>query len=141
MWMSFTGPTGSDTPQAMKSKELAELLLTEPDADVRVQTQLYAPWCEIQSHGMGQKAAGEDGESDRYVLLRTYDLEVSMANQAARDAVPESIKPEGGIPLSHIHETGIKALDALGLALANHGHQWSDDERALYDEALRLLKL
>lgn len=31
------------------------------------------------------------------------------------------------------------ALDALGLALAEHGHKWTDLERALYDEATKLL--
>lgn len=28
------------------------------------------------------------------------------------------------------------ALDALGLALANHGHQWTDAERDLYERAI-----
>jgi hypothetical protein len=30
-----------------------------------------------------------------------------------------------------IHE----ALDALALALVDHGHQWTDKQRALYEEA------
>jgi hypothetical protein len=29
------------------------------------------------------------------------------------------------------------ALDALGLALANHGHQWTDGERDLYERAIQ----
>jgi hypothetical protein len=28
------------------------------------------------------------------------------------------------------------ALDALGLALANHDHQWTDAERDLYERAI-----
>jgi len=31
------------------------------------------------------------------------------------------------------------ALDALGCALADHKHQWSAKERALYERAIRLL--
>lgn len=31
------------------------------------------------------------------------------------------------------------ALDSLGVALTNHNHQWSDGERAIYEEARSLL--
>lgn len=33
----------------------------------------------------------------------------------------------------------IGALDSLGVALADHGHQWTDGERAVYEEALNVL--
>ena len=32
----------------------------------------------------------------------------------------------------------VDALDALGLALANHGHVWSDRERQLYEDAIAI---
>lgn len=32
------------------------------------------------------------------------------------------------------------ALDSLGVALADHGHQWSDGERAIYEEAQKVLR-
>lgn len=31
------------------------------------------------------------------------------------------------------------ALDSLGVALADHEHQWSDGERAIYEEAQKVL--
>lgn len=31
------------------------------------------------------------------------------------------------------------ALDSLGVALADHEHQWSDGERAIYEEARRVM--
>lgn len=34
----------------------------------------------------------------------------------------------------------IGALDSLGVALADHRHQWSDGERAIYEEAVALLR-
>ncbi|XUX01019.1 MAG: hypothetical protein TUN42_03240 [Dehalogenimonas sp.] len=33
----------------------------------------------------------------------------------------------------------IDALNALGVALADHGHQWTNDERELYEKAVALL--
>lgn len=33
----------------------------------------------------------------------------------------------------------IKTLDTLGVALAGHGHQWSDEERELYEKSISLL--
>jgi len=33
----------------------------------------------------------------------------------------------------------IKALDKLGVALANHGHMWSVEERELYERSIDLL--
>lgn len=33
----------------------------------------------------------------------------------------------------------VEALDALGLALTNYKHQWTDEERRLYDNAIKLL--
>ena len=33
----------------------------------------------------------------------------------------------------------INALDALALALSNHGHVWTDDERRYYEEAIASL--
>lgn len=33
----------------------------------------------------------------------------------------------------------IDALDALGVALAAHGHQWSNRERHLYERAIKEL--
>ena len=35
----------------------------------------------------------------------------------------------------------IAALDALGLALAYHNHQWTDRERLLYETALNYVGL
>lgn len=32
-----------------------------------------------------------------------------------------------------------KALDKLGLALADHNHQWTDEERRLYERAMAIL--
>ena len=42
----------------------------------------------------------------------------------------------------NIHEKGVilDALDVLALALATHGHKWTDDERALYEEAIFILE-
>lgn len=34
----------------------------------------------------------------------------------------------------------VDALDALALALTEHGHQWTDHERSLYEEAIRRLQ-
>jgi hypothetical protein len=33
----------------------------------------------------------------------------------------------------------IRALDKLSLALAVHNHQWTDEERRLYERAMALL--
>ena len=33
----------------------------------------------------------------------------------------------------------IRALDILALALADHHHQWTDEERRLYEEAIAML--
>ena len=33
----------------------------------------------------------------------------------------------------------IKALDKLGLALAEHNHKWTVEERELYEESMSLL--
>jgi hypothetical protein len=33
----------------------------------------------------------------------------------------------------------IGALDSLGVALAEHGHEWSTGERTIYEEAIKLL--
>lgn len=35
----------------------------------------------------------------------------------------------------------LKALDALALALADHHHIWSAEERALYESAVHILSL
>ena len=32
-----------------------------------------------------------------------------------------------------------KTLDRLGIALADHNHQWTDEERGLYEEAIAIL--
>lgn len=32
------------------------------------------------------------------------------------------------------------ALDSLGVALAEHGHEWTDGERTIYEQAITLLK-
>lgn len=32
------------------------------------------------------------------------------------------------------------ALDSLATALTEHGHEWTDGERTIYEEAVRLLK-
>ena len=34
----------------------------------------------------------------------------------------------------------LDALDSLGLALVEHGHVWTDEERKLYEDAVRMLK-
>jgi hypothetical protein len=34
----------------------------------------------------------------------------------------------------------LSALDALGLALAGHDHQWTDEERRLYEHAVEVLQ-
>ncbi len=36
-------------------------------------------------------------------------------------------------------ETVIEALDKLGLALAEHEHQWTVEERGLYERSISLL--
>ena len=33
----------------------------------------------------------------------------------------------------------IKALDKLGVALAEHGHEWAVEERELYERSIALL--
>jgi hypothetical protein len=35
----------------------------------------------------------------------------------------------------------LDALDALALALTNHGHEWTDRERELYEDAIDRLQL
>lgn len=32
----------------------------------------------------------------------------------------------------------VRALDLMGVALAEHGHVWTDEERAAYEEAIRI---
>jgi len=34
----------------------------------------------------------------------------------------------------------LKAVDMLGVALADHGHQWTPEERAGYEAATRILR-
>lgn len=34
----------------------------------------------------------------------------------------------------------LKALDALGLALANHNHVWTSEERDLYEKAVKCIQ-
>ncbi len=34
----------------------------------------------------------------------------------------------------------IKALELLGLALANHNHQWTKTERMIYEKAIAILE-
>jgi len=34
----------------------------------------------------------------------------------------------------------IGALDTLGVALADHGHKWTDGEREIYERSLSLLR-
>lgn len=36
--------------------------------------------------------------------------------------------------------TGLEALDALGLALADHKHDWTPKQRRLYERAVSRLK-
>ncbi len=38
-------------------------------------------------------------------------------------------------------ELVIGALDSLGLALADHNHQWTEGERAIYEKAIEVLQL
>jgi hypothetical protein len=33
----------------------------------------------------------------------------------------------------------VGALDSLGVALADHGHEWTDGERAIYEESIKTL--
>jgi hypothetical protein len=33
----------------------------------------------------------------------------------------------------------VGALDTLGVALADHGHEWTDGERAIYEESVKIL--
>lgn len=37
-------------------------------------------------------------------------------------------------------DVAIHALDALGLALSNHGHHWTERERTLYEQAIKILR-
>jgi hypothetical protein len=37
-------------------------------------------------------------------------------------------------------QTIINALDSLAVALADHHHVWTTEERALYESAIRILK-
>jgi hypothetical protein len=39
------------------------------------------------------------------------------------------------------NEVITKALDALGLALADHNHQWTNKERELYEKSISLLSV
>lgn len=34
----------------------------------------------------------------------------------------------------------LNCLDLLGVALATHGHQWTDEERQAYEEAVTMLE-
>jgi len=43
------------------------------------------------------------------------------------------------VPQANTAEIAIDALDTLGLALAEHHHQFTYDERVKYDKAIRLL--
>lgn len=38
-----------------------------------------------------------------------------------------------------IKQTIMAALDGLAVALASHNHQWTNEERKLYEKAKRLL--
>lgn len=53
------------------------------------------------------------------------DNVISLAS--ARQRMNERDRPPNPI---------LEALDALGLALADHGHQWSEKEAALYETAV-----
>jgi hypothetical protein len=33
----------------------------------------------------------------------------------------------------------LEALDAMGVALADHGHNWTEKERRLYEDSVSLL--
>ena len=33
----------------------------------------------------------------------------------------------------------VGALDSLGVALADHGHEWTEGERAIYEESVQIL--
>jgi hypothetical protein len=39
----------------------------------------------------------------------------------------------------HSKQLVLGALDSLGVALTNHGHEWSAGERAIYEEACNLM--
>ena len=120
----------------MKATQLIEILNVEPDAEVKVQDQLDWPWCDVQSTGMG---ADENG--NKYVLLRTYNLEACIATRDSREPMSGPVSSEGGVNLADIHSTALRALDALGVALASHGHTWTPEERADYDKAVEILSL
>ena len=41
--------------------------------------------------------------------------------------------------MSKLTKEIVNALDALALALTNHDHQWTDEERSLYEKAISIL--
>lgn len=43
-------------------------------------------------------------------------------------------------PKSNYSNPILRALDVLGLALVEHEHQWTDEERNLYETAVEYLK-
>lgn len=47
---------------------------------------------------------------------------------------------EGGVMNKQERELILRALDALGLALAAEAHTWTDEERQLYTDAVCIVK-
>lgn len=51
----------------------------------------------------------------------------------------EQMKEQKRAILTKKRKPIVDALDALALALTDHGHQWTNEQRALYDNAIERL--
>ncbi len=50
------------------------------------------------------------------------------------------MKVKGKKTQKKYRELVVKALDALALALTNHNHEWTNNERKLYEKAIKAIK-
>lgn len=89
--------------------------------------------------------------------MNTFEREVELVGKVVRgEVLPEDARRQSSIvvdrprlrrragrakALAREDRRIIReALDALGLALAEHGHTWTVEQRRLYEQAIRLLK-
>lgn len=97
--------------------------------------------------------AGLDEERD--TSLSNPTVEVNSPREGLTPGEVENIIADGGTLQNFITISGeqgsdgeavdpdreviLGALNTLGTALADHGHQWTEGEREIYEHALRLL--
>lgn len=75
-----------------------------------------------------------DKDSPDPIAERRDEVLKRMLNTPPKPHKPKEKKGREPKPApKRKNELAIEALDALGLALADHGHKWSDRERQLYE--------